>query len=418
MAGERTEGSAKARIWRNARLATLAQGLPGLGIVEHGAVAARDGRIVFAGAAADMPPGLRDAAEIIDCERPLDHARPDRLPHPSRPCRQPRQRVRNAAGGRDLRGDRAGRRRHRLVGQGAARRERGRTCRPDPAAARCADRRRRDHHRDQVGLWPRPGERSQVAARRAPAWRTAAGDGAHDLPRRACAAAGGQRRQGRLYRPRRRADAAGHRRRGAGRRRRRLLRGHRLLARADGARLRRGQGARACRSSSMPTSFPISAARHWPRATARSRPIISNTPTRRALPPWPRPAPSPCSCPAPSISSARPRSRRSTLFRKHGVPMAVATDCNPGTSPLTSLLLTMNMAATLFPHDGRGVPRRRHPRGRARARPAGRNRHARSRQMGAISPSGTSSARPNSSTAWASIRSMPASGGDNDERLS
>lgn len=36
------------------------------------------------------------------------------------------------------------------------------------------------------------------------------------------------------------------------------------------------------------------------------------------------------------------------LFRKHRVPMAVATDCNPGTSPLTSLLLTMNMAATLF----------------------------------------------------------------------
>jgi imidazolonepropionase len=36
------------------------------------------------------------------------------------------------------------------------------------------------------------------------------------------------------------------------------------------------------------------------------------------------------------------------LFRKHGVKMAVATDANPGTSPLTSLLLTMNMAATLF----------------------------------------------------------------------
>jgi imidazolonepropionase len=36
------------------------------------------------------------------------------------------------------------------------------------------------------------------------------------------------------------------------------------------------------------------------------------------------------------------------LFRKHGVRMAVATDANPGTSPLTSLLLTMNMAATLF----------------------------------------------------------------------
>lgn len=35
-------------------------------------------------------------------------------------------------------------------------------------------------------------------------------------------------------------------------------------------------------------------------------------------------------------------------FRRQGVAMAVATDCNPGTSPLTSLLLTMNMAATLF----------------------------------------------------------------------
>ena len=35
-------------------------------------------------------------------------------------------------------------------------------------------------------------------------------------------------------------------------------------------------------------------------------------------------------------------------FRAHGVPMALASDCNPGTSPLTSILLTMNMGATLF----------------------------------------------------------------------
>ncbi|WP_424433348.1 imidazolonepropionase [Planktotalea sp.] len=35
-------------------------------------------------------------------------------------------------------------------------------------------------------------------------------------------------------------------------------------------------------------------------------------------------------------------------FRKHGVPMAVATDWNPGSSPLGSLLLAMNMACTLF----------------------------------------------------------------------
>jgi imidazolonepropionase len=35
-------------------------------------------------------------------------------------------------------------------------------------------------------------------------------------------------------------------------------------------------------------------------------------------------------------------------LRRHKVPVALATDCNPGTSPVTSLLLIMNMAATLF----------------------------------------------------------------------
>lgn len=36
------------------------------------------------------------------------------------------------------------------------------------------------------------------------------------------------------------------------------------------------------------------------------------------------------------------------LFRRHGVPMAISTDCNPGSSPVLSPLLTMNMACTLF----------------------------------------------------------------------
>jgi imidazolonepropionase len=35
-------------------------------------------------------------------------------------------------------------------------------------------------------------------------------------------------------------------------------------------------------------------------------------------------------------------------LRAAGVKIALATDCNPGTSPLTSLLLTMNMGCTLF----------------------------------------------------------------------
>jgi imidazolonepropionase len=45
------------KIWLDARLVTLAPGRPGLGIVERGAVAAKDGRIGFAGPAADLPTG-------------------------------------------------------------------------------------------------------------------------------------------------------------------------------------------------------------------------------------------------------------------------------------------------------------------------------------------------------------------------
>ena len=36
------------------------------------------------------------------------------------------------------------------------------------------------------------------------------------------------------------------------------------------------------------------------------------------------------------------------LLRAYGVPMAISTDCNPGSSPCTSLLLMLNMACTLF----------------------------------------------------------------------
>jgi len=52
------------RVWRGARLATMASGQPGLGIVEQGLIAAKDGRIVYAGAAADAP---AFDGETIDC---------------------------------------------------------------------------------------------------------------------------------------------------------------------------------------------------------------------------------------------------------------------------------------------------------------------------------------------------------------
>ena len=51
--------------------------------------------------------------------------------------------------------------------------------------------------------------------------------------------------------------------------------------------------------------------------------------------------------------------------------MAVATDANPGSSPITSLLLAMNMACDLFRLTVAGVHRRRHAGGRPRARPVG-----------------------------------------------
>ncbi|HTK14023.1 MAG TPA: imidazolonepropionase, partial [Xanthobacteraceae bacterium] len=54
-------------LWHHCRLATLSPQREGLGIIEDGVIAAKDGVIVFAGAKADAPAGL-DAAERTDCE--------------------------------------------------------------------------------------------------------------------------------------------------------------------------------------------------------------------------------------------------------------------------------------------------------------------------------------------------------------
>jgi imidazolonepropionase len=54
------------RIWRGARLATLVEGNGGLGIVEKGLIASRGGTIVYAGPEADAP--SLTAPDVIDCE--------------------------------------------------------------------------------------------------------------------------------------------------------------------------------------------------------------------------------------------------------------------------------------------------------------------------------------------------------------
>ncbi len=56
----------KKRIWTNARLATMSPRLPGLGIVEKGTLIAEGERITYAGPADQAPP--TDGHEVIDCE--------------------------------------------------------------------------------------------------------------------------------------------------------------------------------------------------------------------------------------------------------------------------------------------------------------------------------------------------------------
>ncbi|RWH79252.1 MAG: imidazolonepropionase [Mesorhizobium sp.] len=68
MAGESKSRAGEVRLWRNARLATMAESAAGLGIVEHGAIAARDGVVVYAGPEADMTAALLQDAEIVDCK--------------------------------------------------------------------------------------------------------------------------------------------------------------------------------------------------------------------------------------------------------------------------------------------------------------------------------------------------------------
>lgn len=54
------------RIWTNARLATMSPRLPGLGIIEEGTLATEGARITYAGPAAGAP--APDGHEVIDCQ--------------------------------------------------------------------------------------------------------------------------------------------------------------------------------------------------------------------------------------------------------------------------------------------------------------------------------------------------------------
>ena len=68
MASEGNFNMACDRLWRNAKLVTLARDDGGLGLIEAGAVASLKGRIVYAGPEKDMPASLSDGVEILDCD--------------------------------------------------------------------------------------------------------------------------------------------------------------------------------------------------------------------------------------------------------------------------------------------------------------------------------------------------------------
>jgi imidazolonepropionase len=70
------------RLWRNARIATLDSRRSGVGLIEQGAVAVSDGRVAYVGKAADLPAGMQSAVEtdlegrlltpgLIDCHTHL-----------------------------------------------------------------------------------------------------------------------------------------------------------------------------------------------------------------------------------------------------------------------------------------------------------------------------------------------------------
>ena len=177
------------RIWHNARLATVRGDLPDLGAIERGVIAARDGRIVFAGSRSDFPSDA-DAAERIDCAgRWITPGLVDCHTHLVFGGNRAHEFELRLQGASYEEIARAGRR-HRLDGRGDAGIERGRTCCQRAAEARRTDRRGRDDAGDQIRLWARHGDRDAAAVGCAYAGPQPAGHHPHDVSWRARAASG------------------------------------------------------------------------------------------------------------------------------------------------------------------------------------------------------------------------------------
>ncbi len=280
--------------------------------------------------------------------------------------------------GRQLRGHRPRRRRHPRDRRGDARSQRGRRCcarggRPPPRLMADGVTTRRD----QVGLRPDAAEHEarmlRVARRlgREHAGRACATTylGAHALPPEFAGRADDYIEAVCAWLPELHAP-------GPGRCGRRVLRAHRLLRRR-----RRSACSRAARALGLPVKLHAEqlSNQHGAALAARHRRAVVRPPRaprrrRRARDGGGRHGRR-AAAGRLSTSCARPRLPPVAALRAAGVPIAIATDHNPGTSPMLSPLLMLNMACVLFRPDALGGPARRHRPGRARPGP-GRDRGA------------------------------------------
>ena len=338
-------------LWRNVHIATCDEQAR---VYEPGAVITDGGASPGSARSANCRAGMRAERTVdlagrwltpglVDCHTHLVYRRPAR------------RRVRPAHLRCELRRHRPRGRRHPLDGARDARRERGRAARGEPVASRIAAGRRRHDGRDQVRLRPHARRRGADAARRAkcsePISRSTVSTsflGAHALPPEFAGRADeyidtmardwlpALVREGlvdavdafcediaftaeqceRLFAA---ATALGLR-----------VRLHaEQLANIGGSRMAATHRALSCDHLEYTSDADVA-----------------------ALAP---PAPWPCCCPSPTTRWPKRSAPPIEPCAVMGVPIAVATDCNPGSAPGASLLLAMNMARRLFGLTGAEV---------------------------------------------------------------
>jgi imidazolonepropionase len=335
------------RVWLDARLATLAPGRPGLGMIERGAIAARDGRIVFAGAESDLPQALRSRAQtiscegrwitpgLIDCHTHLVHAGDRAAEFEMRLRGATYEEVARAGGGivssvkalRAASEDELVRqslpRLDALIGEGVTTIEIKSGYGLDlvnerkslRAAGRMGEERRVRVRRTFLGAHALPPEANGDKTRFIEAIVTdmlpaLAREGLIDAVDGFC--------EGIAFSPEEIAlvfDAAG-------------ALGLPVKLHAD--QLSNLHGA------ALAARYGALSADHLEHTDEDGVAAMARSGTTAVI------------LPGAYYFIRETKAPPVALFRSHRVPMALATDCNPGTSPLTSLLLTMNMAATLF----------------------------------------------------------------------